>query len=184
MTTTLIPDRANALYEFIAVGWTIPPRFVLQVRMARSIFSRANRFTRCSGAMKQTPVIGEIQATQEYLGQPKHLVYLGRCGEKFFAIGLLCEGQGSTVAKVLAGKVQAEPPHGNGFRDQSRVGRELVRAAFLAVQIGMPLAGSRGIPELSAKKSADDWTRYDFQQRRQNRRGHSGHDDVFARNDS
>ncbi len=35
------------------------------------------------GAMKQTPVIAEIQATQEYLGQAKHLVYLGTMWKEF-----------------------------------------------------------------------------------------------------
>ena len=44
--------------------------------------------------------MAEIQATQEYLGQAKHLVYLGTMWEEFLQADTFAKGKGSTVAKV------------------------------------------------------------------------------------
>jgi alpha-glucuronidase len=60
------------------------------------------------GAMKQTPVLAEIQATQEYLGQARHLVYLGTMWKEFLDADTYARGKGSTVGKVIEGAVH---PH-------------------------------------------------------------------------
>ena len=49
--------------------------------------------------------MAEIQATQEYLGQAKHLVYLGTMWEEFLDADTFAKGKGSTVGKVLEGAV-------------------------------------------------------------------------------
>jgi alpha-glucuronidase len=59
--------------------------------------------------MRQTPVLAEVQATQEYLGQSKHLVYLGTLWKEFLDADTLARGAGSTVGKVVDGSVHPYP---------------------------------------------------------------------------
>ena len=56
------------------------------------------------GAMNKTPVIAEIQATQEYLGQAKHLVYLGTMWEEFLARRHLRAGEGINRRESARGR--------------------------------------------------------------------------------
>jgi len=78
---------------------------VVQVKNGPVDFQPARAVSSAVRRMKQTPVIAEIQATQEYLGQAKHLVYLGTMWKEFLDSDTHAKGSGSTVAKVLAGQV-------------------------------------------------------------------------------
>ena len=111
--------------------------------------------------MKQTPVIAEIQATQEYLGQAKHLVYLGTMWKEFLDSDTHAKGSGSTVAKVLAGKVYPSRLTGmvsvtNPGLDTNWCGHHFSQSNWYAFG---RLAWN---PELSAEKIADEWTRMTF----------------------
>ncbi len=70
------------------------PNVALQVKNGPIDFQPREPFIRCSAAMKQTPVIAEIQATQEYLGQAKHLVYLGTMWKEFLNSDTHAKGSG------------------------------------------------------------------------------------------
>ena len=65
----------------------------MQVKNGPIDFQPREPFHPLFGAMKQTPVIAEIQATQEYLGQAKHLVYLGTMWKEFLDSDTSREGQ-------------------------------------------------------------------------------------------
>ena len=176
------PDRAKRAYiEFTRLDGQFRPNVAMQVKNGPIDFQPREPFHPLFGAMKQTPVIAEIQATQEYLGQAKHLVYLGTMWKEFLDSDTHAKGSGSTVAKVLAGKVYPEPHHGNGFRDESRTGHELVRASFLAVELVCvrPARVESGVVRRENRRRMDA---HDLHQRRQNRGGHPRHDDVLARN--
>ena len=88
------------------------------------------------GALKKTPVLAEIQATQEYLGQAKHLVYLGTMWEEFLQSDTFAKGKGSTVAKVIEGDVQPVSRHRHGRRSSiPGLDPQLVRPSLLAVEL-------------------------------------------------
>jgi alpha-glucuronidase len=113
------------------------------------------------GAMKNTPVIAEVQASQEYLGQAKHLVYLGTMWEEFLQSDTYAKGQGSTVAKVLAGKVNPSNLTGlvsvtNPGLDTNWCGHHFCQSNWYAFG---RLAWN---PDLNAAKIADEWTRLTF----------------------
>ena len=130
------PDRAKRAYiEFMRLDGQFRPNVAIQVKNGPIDFQPREPFHPLFGAMKQTPVIAEIQATQEYTGQAKHLVYLGTMWEEFLQSDTLREGQRLDRRQSAGGKSPAEPPHGNGFRDESRLGHQLVRASFLAVEL-------------------------------------------------
>jgi alpha-glucuronidase len=156
------PDRAKRAYlEFTRLDGQFRPNVVVQVKNGPIDFQPREPFHPLFGALKQTPVIAEIQATQEYLGQAKHLVYLGTMWKEFLDSDTQAKGSGSTVAKVLAGKIQPSPITGmvsvtNPGLDTNWCGHHFCQSNWYAFG---RLAWD---PGLSAEKIAEEWTRMTF----------------------
>ncbi len=99
-------DRAKRAYiEFTKLDGQFRTNVLIQVKNGAIDFMPREPFHPLFGAMKQTSVMAEIQATQEYLGQAKHLVYLGTMWKEFLDADTYAKGKGSTVGKVLEGGV-------------------------------------------------------------------------------
>jgi alpha-glucuronidase len=156
------PDRAKRAYiEFMRLDGKFRPNVLIQVKNGPVDFQPREPFHPLFGGMKQTPVIAEIQATQEYLGQAKHLVYLGTMWKEFLDSDTFAEGPGSTVGKVLAGKIYPSRITGmvsvtNPGLDTNWCGHHFSQSNWYAFG---RLAWN---PELSAEKIADEWTRMTF----------------------
>jgi alpha-glucuronidase len=156
------PDRAKRAYiEFTRLDGQFRPNVALQVKNGPIDFQPREPFHPLFGAMKQTPVIAEIQATQEYLGQAKHLVYLGTMWTEFLDSDTHANGSGSTVAKVLAGRTRPSRITGmvsvtNPGLDPNWCGHHFSQSNWYAFG---RLAWN---PELSAETIADEWTRMTF----------------------
>ncbi|MEI6074916.1 MAG: alpha-glucuronidase family glycosyl hydrolase [Verrucomicrobiota bacterium] len=156
------PDRAKRAYiEFTKLDGQFRPNVVVQVKNGAIDFQPREPFHPLFGAMKQTPVIAEIQATQEYLGQARHLVYLGTLWKEFLDSDTYAKGLGATVAKVLAGEVQPVRITGmvsvtNPGLDTNWCGHHFSQSNWYAFG---RLAWN---PNLSAEKIADEWTRMTF----------------------
>ena len=156
------PDRAKRAYiEFTRLDGQFRPNVVVQVKNGPVDFQPREPFHPLFGGMKQTPVIAEIQATQEYLGQAKHLVYLGTMWKEFLDSDTFAKGPGSTVAKVLAGRIHPSRITGmvsvtNPGTDTNWCGHHFSQANWYAFG---RLAWN---PELPAEKIADEWTRMTF----------------------
>jgi len=156
------PDRAKRAYlEFTRLDGQFRPNVAVQVKNGAIDFQPREPFHPLFGALKQTPVIAEIQATQEYLGQAKHLVYLGPMWKEFLDSDTHAKGSGSTVAKVLAGKIHPGRITGmvsvtNPGLDTNWCGHHFSQSNWYAFG---RLAWN---PELSAEKIADEWTRMTF----------------------
>ncbi|HEX7570782.1 MAG TPA: alpha-glucuronidase family glycosyl hydrolase, partial [Verrucomicrobiae bacterium] len=156
------PDRAKRAYlEFMRLDGKFRPNVAVQVKNGAVDFQPREPFHPLFGAMKQTPVIAEIQATQEYLGQAKHLVYLGTMWKEFLDSDTHAKGSGSTVAKVLAGQIHPTRITGmvsvtNPGLDTNWCGHHFSQSNWYAFG---RLAWN---PELSAEKIADEWTRMTF----------------------
>ncbi len=156
------PDRAKRAYiEFMRLDGQFRPNVIIQVKNGPIDFQPREPFHPLFGAMKQTSVIAEIQASQEYLGQGKHLVYLGTMWEEFLQSDTQAKGPGSTVAKVLAGKIYPTRITGmvsvtNPGMDANWCGHHFCQANWYAFG---RLAWN---PELSAATIADEWTRMTF----------------------
>jgi alpha-glucuronidase len=156
------PDRAKRAYiEFTRLDGQFRPNVALQVKNGPIDFQPREPFHPLFGALKETPVMAEIQATQEYLGQAKHLVYLGTMWKEFLDADTHAKGSGSTVAKVLGGKVHPSPISGmvsvtNPGLDTNWCGHHFSQSNWYAFG---RLAWN---PELSAEKIAEEWTRMTF----------------------
>jgi len=100
------PDRVKRAYiEFTKLDGQFRPNVVVQVKNGPIDFQPREPFHPLFGGLKQTPVFAELQATQEYLGQAKHLVYHGTMWKEFLDSDTFAKGAGSTVGKVLEGEV-------------------------------------------------------------------------------
>ncbi len=156
------PDRAKRAYiEFTKLDGQFRPNVLLQVKNGAIDFQPREPFHPLFGALKQTQVVSEIQATQEYLGQAKHLVYLGTMWEEFLRSDTHAKGEGSTVAKVLEGAVHPQRVTGmvsvvNPGLDRNWCGHHFSQSNWYA---SGRLAWN---PELSAKQIAEEWTRMTF----------------------
>ena len=101
--------------------------------------------------------MAEIQATQEYLGQAKHLVYLGTMWEEFLQSDTFAKGKGSTVAKSIEGEIHPYRVTGvasvvNPGLDRNWCGHHFSQSNWYA---SGRLAWN---PNLTARQIAEEWT--------------------------
>jgi alpha-glucuronidase len=156
------PDRLKRAYlEFTRLDGKFRPNVAIQVKNGALDFQPREPFHPLFGALKETPIIAEIQPTQEYLGHARHLVYLGTQWEEFLKSDTHAKGKGSTVAKVLAGQVQPSRITGmasvvNPGLDTNWCGHHFSQANWYAC------GRFSWNPELSAAQIADEWTRMTF----------------------
>ena len=137
------------------------PNVLVQIKNGPLDFQPREPFSPLFGALQQTSFMAEIQPSQEYLGQAKHLVYLGTMWEEFLQSDTFSKGSGSTVAKILEAKVHDVAMTGiagvlNPGTDPNWMGHHFCQANWYALgRLGWN-------PELSAKTIADEWTRMTF----------------------
>lgn len=100
------PDRAKQAYdEFMPLDGKFHDNVIVQVKNGPVDFQPREPFTPLFGAMKKTPVMAELQITQEYLGFSNHLAYLGTMWEEFLQADTWQAGEGSTVVRVTDGTI-------------------------------------------------------------------------------
>jgi alpha-glucuronidase len=156
------PDRAKRAYiEFTALDGQFKPNVLVQVKNGAIDFQPREPFHPLFGAMKHTPVLAEIQATQEYLGQAKHLVYLGTMWEEFLQSDTYAKGHGSTVAKAIEGEI--EPYSVTGFVSVANPGSDRNWCGHHFSQSNWYASGRLAWnPQLTAAQIADEWARMTF----------------------
>jgi alpha-glucuronidase len=113
------------------------------------------------GAMPKTPVMAELQVTQEYLGHSNHLAYLAPMWKEFLDADTYAQGPGSTVAKVVDGSLHGYARTGiagvaNTGDDRNWTGHHLAQANWYAFG---RLAWD---PSLASEAIADEWIRLTF----------------------
>jgi alpha-glucuronidase len=156
------PDRTKRAYiEFTRLDGQFRPNVAIQVKNGPLDFQPREPFHALFGGLKQTSIIAEIQPTQEYLGQAKHLVYLGTMWSEFLGSDTHAKGRGSTVAKVISGQVYPNRITGmvavtNPGLDTNWCGHHFCQSNWYAFG---RLAWN---PELPADTIADEWTRMTF----------------------
>ena len=156
------PDRAKRAYiEFTKLDGQFRPNVLVQVKNGAIDFMPREPFHPLFGALNKTPVLAEIQATQEYLGQATHLVYLGTMWEEFLDADTYANGKGSTVGKVIEGVVIPQRVTGivsvlNPGLDRNWCGHHFSQSNWYA---SGRLAWN---PELPASQIAEEWTRMTF----------------------
>ena len=156
------PDRAKRAYlEFTKLDGQFRPNAVVQVKNGPIDFQPREPFHPLFGAMKRTPVMAEIQATQEYLGQARHLVFLGPMWKEFLDSDTHARGPGSTVAKAIEGAI--DPFRITGMAAVANPGLDANWCGHHFSQANWYAAGRLAwTPELPAAAIAEEWTRQTF----------------------
>ncbi len=106
--TRVDADRANcANKEFVPLDGQFHPNVLVQVKNGPVDFQPHEPFHPLFGAMPQTPLALEVQITQEYFGQSRHLVYLGGMWKQVLDSDTYAQGAGSTVARIVGAPVNS-----------------------------------------------------------------------------
>lgn len=99
-------DRAKQAYqEFMPFDGQFRDNVIIQVKNGPIDFQPREPFSPLFGALKKTPIMPELQVTQEYLGHEHQLVFLSTLWEEMFKSDTYQEGKNSTVARVTDGSI-------------------------------------------------------------------------------
>lgn len=99
-------DRAKQAYnEFKPFDGEFHENVIIQVKNGPVDFQPREPFSPLFGSMEKTPIMPELQITQEYLGFSNHLAFLSPMWEECLTSDTFCDGPGSTVARTTDGSV-------------------------------------------------------------------------------
>lgn len=97
-------DRARAAYDYFKpLDGQFRENVILQIKNGPMDFQVREPVSPLFGAMEATKQIVELQITQEYTGQQRHLCYLVPQWKEILDFDTYAQGPGSTVAKVVSG---------------------------------------------------------------------------------
>lgn len=155
-------DRARQAYSDLAPqDGRFRPNALLQVKNGPIDFQPREPYHPLFGAMPRTPLMLEVQITQEYLGHATHLVYLAPLFAETLDADTGCAGPGSLVAHVVDGSLDGHALSGmagvsNIGSDRNWCGHPFAAANWYA--FGRLAWDHR----LSTEQIADEWLRMTF----------------------
>ncbi|HEX7087124.1 MAG TPA: alpha-glucuronidase, partial [Vicinamibacterales bacterium] len=151
------PDRVKrAALEFVPLDGTFRDNVLVQVKTGPLDFQPREPFHPLFGTMPRTPLMAELQITQEYFGHSTHLVYLAPMWQEVLESDTFARGPGSTVARIVDGTIEGHALTGmagvaNTGSDRNWTGHHLAQANWYAYG---RLAWD---PGLDADTIADEW---------------------------
>jgi alpha-glucuronidase len=155
-------DRAKQAYnDLVPQDGMFHENAFLQVKNGPIDFQPREPYHPLFGAMPLTPLMLEVQITQEYLGCATHLVYLAPLFKETLEADTYCNGPGSLVAHVVDGSLGNHTVSGmagvaNIGSDRNWCGHPFAAANWFAFG---RLAWDH---TLSAEDIASDWLRMTF----------------------
>ncbi|HLA45185.1 MAG TPA: alpha-glucuronidase, partial [Aggregatilineales bacterium] len=116
-------DRARQAYsDLVPQDGTFRDNVFLQVKNGAIDFQPREPFHPLFGAMPGTPLMLEVQITQEYLGCATHLAYLAPLFKETLDTDTCCQGAGSSVASVIDGSLDGHAQ--SGMAGVANIGNE------------------------------------------------------------
>ncbi|MBZ0295414.1 MAG: alpha-glucuronidase [Anaerolineae bacterium] len=155
-------DRAKQAYnDLVPQDGTFLENVLLQVKNGPIDFQPREPYHPLFGAMPKTPLMLEVQVTQEYLGLATNLVYLAPLFKETLDADTYCDGPGSTVARVVDGTLDDNALSGmagvsNIGTDRNWCGHPFAAANWYALG---RLAWDH---QLSSESIAEEWLRMTF----------------------
>jgi alpha-glucuronidase len=155
-------DRARAPYDiFHPLDGRFDPNVVVQIKNGPIDFQVREPASPLLGGLEKTNEAIELQITQEYTGQQRHLCFLVPMWKTVLDFDLHARGAGTPVRDLVAGRTFQRPL--GGFVGVSNVGRD---SNWLGSHLAMAnLYGFGRLawdPHLSSKRIAEEWTRLTF----------------------
>ncbi len=156
-------DRAMQAYnEFMPFDGKFRDNVIIQVKNGPIDFQPREPFSPLFGSMTKTPVMPELQITQEYLGHSHQLVYLGTMWEELLKSDTYKNGPGSTVAKCTDGSLSGNTL--TAIAGVSNIGLDVNWCGNVFAPSNWYAFGRLAWENsLSSEMIADEWLRQTFQ---------------------
>jgi alpha-glucuronidase len=155
-------DRAKAAYDnFHPLDGAFDDNVIIQIKNGPIDFQVREPASPLFAGLRRTNEAVELQITQEYTGQQRHLCFLVPMWKEVLDFDMRVDAKPAPVKDLVAGRVFHRPV--GGFVGVANVGMD-------ANWMGSPLAMANlyGFgrlawnPNLSAEKIVDEWTRLTF----------------------
>lgn len=158
----LTNDRARAAYDnFKPLDGQFEDNVVIQIKNGPIDFQAREPASPLFGALEKTNQAIELQITQEYFGQARHMVFLVPMWKETLDFDLHAAGAGTPVKAAVTGKVFGRPL--GGIVGVSNVGLDVNWTGHPLSQANLYGFGRLAWdPDLSASEIAEEWTRLTY----------------------
>ena len=155
-------DRARAAYDhFVPLDGAFADNVILQIKNGPMDFQVREPVSPLFGGLSRTNQMLELQITQEYTGQQKHVCYLVPQWKEALDFDTYAAGAGSTVAETVSGRTFGRPL--GGFAGVSNIGDDDTWTGHPLAQANLFGFGRLAWnPALSAEQIAREWTRLTY----------------------
>lgn len=162
-------DRAKAAYDnFKTLDGKFNDNVILQVKNGPMDFQVREPVSPLFGGLRVTNQVVELQITQEYTGQQRHLCYLVPQWKEILDFDTYAKSAGSYVKRVVDGSLFGRVH--SGFTGVSNVGDDLNWTGHVLAQANLYGYGRLAWdPDLTAKEITTEWVKLTF-----------GHDPVVV----
>jgi alpha-glucuronidase len=151
-------DRARAAYDiFHPLDGAFAPNVVVQTKEGPIDFQAQEPISPLFAGLRQTNQAMEIQVTQEYTGQQRHMVYLAPMWKWVLDFDLRADGRSTPVKEILAGKSFHRPL--GGMVAVTGVGRDGWLGSPLAMANLYAFGRLAWNPNLTSEEIAAEWVR-------------------------
>jgi alpha-glucuronidase len=155
-------DRAKAAYDnFHKLDGLFEDNVIIQIKHGPIDFQVREPASPLFGGLEKTNQAIELQITQEYLGQQRHVCFPVPMWKEVLDFDMHAKGAGTPVKQIVSGKTFSRPTGGfvgvaNVGRDSNWFGHDLAMANLYGFG---RLAWNA---DLSSEQIADEWTRLTF----------------------
>lgn len=157
-----VTDRANAAYDnFMPLDGKFMDNVVLQIKNGPMDFQVREPVSPLFGGLQHTNQILELQITQEYTGQQKHVCYLLPMWKEVLDFDTWAKGSGSTVKSIISGKLI--PQKYCGIAAVSNIGDDMNWTGHILAQANFYGYGRLAWDmDMDSGSIAEEWVRLTF----------------------
>jgi alpha-glucuronidase len=146
-------DRARAAYDiFHPLDGKFAPNVIVQTKEGPIDFQVREPVSPLFGGLAETSQAMEVQITQEYTGQQRHLMYLAPLWKQVLDFDMRVDGSTTFIQNLIARK-------GGGMVGVSGAGREAWLGSPLAMANLYAFGRLAWDPNLAPEEIAREWTR-------------------------
>jgi alpha-glucuronidase len=151
-------DRARAAYDiFHPLDGKFAPNVVIQTKEGPIDFQAQEPVSPLFAGLRQTNQAMEVEVTQEYTGQQRHLVYLAPMWKWVLDFDLHADEKSTPVKEMIAGKSFHQPL--GGMVAVAGIGRDAWLGSPLAMANLYAFGRLAWNPDLTPDQIAAEWTR-------------------------
>src|SRR6185437_559286 len=151
-------DRARAAYDiFHPLDGKFAPNVIIQTKEGPIDFQAREPVSPLFGGIPQSNQAMELQITQEYLGQQRHLVYIAPMWKQVLDFDMRVGGASTPVKQVISGQAFHRPL--GGMVGVACVGQQAWLGSPLALANLYSFGRLAWDPNLTPEQIAAEWTR-------------------------